>query len=174
MWWHLWSGFWIKLFWRYKSLLCDGVWIGKVFLVIQWNCLLPSSEFYSPRRAARFKVTLWLVVVSLSWCQATCPFILCLRYRSLVWNISQVPVWWESRSATLEVLWSSSVMCMYRFYYSATPRLRTIPLMTSQSYNRNFLKKISFHMTIKLSVKCHLELNYDISLNKPCIYQQKE
>lgn len=35
-----------------------GMWIGKLFLVIQRNWLLLSSEFYSPRRAARFSLVM--------------------------------------------------------------------------------------------------------------------
>jgi hypothetical protein len=86
------------------------------------------------------------------------------RCRSLASNISEVPYLMGE-----QVCHFTGLMVIYRCCYTAACRLMTIPLITSLSYNRNFLKKISFHTTIETSLMCHLEVNYDILLNKPCL-----
>jgi len=54
--------------------------------------------------------------------------------------------------------------------YTATLQLMTIPLTTNWSYDQNFLKKISFNATIKMSLKFHFELHFYTALKKLCSY----
>jgi hypothetical protein len=46
--------------------------------------------------------------------------------------------------------------------YIHSPLLTTTPLMTNQSYNQNFLKKISIETAIKLSLKLHFEQHFKL------------
>jgi len=52
--------------------------------------------------------------------------------------------------------------------HTATPQLMTIPLTTNWSYDQNFLKKISFHATRKMSLTFHSELHFYTALKKLC------
>ena len=50
------------------------------------------------------------------------------------------------------------------------PGHTTIPLMTNQSYDKSFLKRISVQTATKMSLKFNFELNVPISLKKLCYY----